>query len=78
MEYIMKIGFYDSGLGGIKTLKDIINMGLTGDKIMPDTYRDITFAVDAQLLDAGGTIQGELFILNPTISDCTYTIDIAG
>lgn len=24
----MKIGFYDSGLGGIKTLKDIINMGL--------------------------------------------------
>lgn len=27
----MKIGFYDSGLGGIKTLKDIINMGLTGE-----------------------------------------------
>ena len=26
----MKIGFYDSGLGGIKTLKDIINMGLKG------------------------------------------------
>ena len=24
----MKIGFYDSGLGGIKTLKDIIGMGL--------------------------------------------------
>ena len=24
----MKIGFYDSGLGGIKTLKDIIDMGL--------------------------------------------------
>ena len=27
----MKIGFYDSGLGGVKTLKDIIDMGLTGD-----------------------------------------------
>ena len=27
----MKIGFYDSGLGGAKTLKDIIDMGLTGD-----------------------------------------------
>ena len=27
----MKIGFYDSGLGGIKTLKDIINMGLKGE-----------------------------------------------
>ena len=27
----MKIGFYDSGLGGIKTLKDIIDMGLTGE-----------------------------------------------
>ena len=24
----MKIGFYDSGLGGVKTLKDIIDMGL--------------------------------------------------
>ena len=28
---IMKIGFYDSGLGGAKTLKDIIDMGLSGD-----------------------------------------------
>ena len=28
MENIMKIGFYDSGLGGIKTLKDILDMGL--------------------------------------------------
>ena len=27
----MKIGFYDSGLGGIKTLKDIIDMGLKGE-----------------------------------------------
>ena len=27
----MKIGFYDSGLGGAKTLKDIIDMGLSGD-----------------------------------------------
>ena len=27
----MKIGFYDSGLGGIKTLKDIIEMGLKGE-----------------------------------------------
>lgn len=27
----MKIGFYDSGLGGAKTLKDIIDMGLTGN-----------------------------------------------
>ena len=27
----MKVGFYDSGLGGIKTLKDIIDMGLKGE-----------------------------------------------
>lgn len=27
----MKIGFYDSGLGGIKTLKDILDMGLKGE-----------------------------------------------
>lgn len=26
----MKIGFYDSGLGGIKVLKDALDMGLTG------------------------------------------------
>ena len=59
------------------SLNPYANMGLTREEILPDTYRDITFAVDTQLLDTGGTIQGELFILNPTIEDRIYSIDIA-
>lgn len=60
------------------SLDPYANMSVTGgDEILPNTYRDITFTVDAQLLDAGGTIQGELFILNPTIGDRIYSIDIA-
>ena len=62
----MKIGFYDSGLGGIKTLKDIIDMGLKeeiyfladeknkpyGTKT-PDEVKKIAFENVQRLIDLG-------------------------
>ena len=62
----MKIGFYDSGLGGIKTLKDIIDMGLKeeiyfladeknkpyGTKT-PEEVKKIAFANVQKLVDLG-------------------------
>ncbi|MBR0427546.1 MAG: glutamate racemase [Clostridia bacterium] len=62
----MKIGFYDSGLGGIKTLKDIIDMGLKeeiyfladeknkpyGTKT-PDEVKKIAFENVKRLVDLG-------------------------
>ena len=46
----MKIGFYDSGLGGIKTLKDIIEMGLSNDILFLADTKNCPYGIKEEQL----------------------------
>jgi len=52
------------------------NMNANLASIAANSYAEITYYVDSRLLESGGQITGQLWIMDPTVQDKTYTITI--
>lgn len=52
------------------------NMDSDTVEVAPDTYADIVYHIDPAIFEEGGRIEGELFIMGPSLSDRYYSLDV--
>ena len=58
-------------------LNDFDNMSSHSVVIQPGSFTTIEYVIDGAFFDHGGKINGKFHILNPSLNDCSYSLEIS-
>lgn len=58
-------------------LNDFDNMSSHSVVIQPGSFTTIEYVIDGSFFDHGGKINGKFHIMNPSLNDCSYSLEIS-